>query len=66
MSRVTPAERAALEAVLRRGTTKAAAFDLGKSPRTVSAQLRTVRERLGVTTTIEAVRVVFLDRSDAA
>ncbi len=64
--RITPAERRALEAVLAKGTTKAAAFELGKSPRTVSEQLRTVRERLGVGTTLEAVRVIFVDRVDAA
>ena len=62
MSRVTPAERCALEAVLRHGTVKGAAGALGKSPRTVEQQLARARERLDVTTTIEAVRVLFIDR----
>ena len=62
MTPVTPAEKAALEAVLRHGTAKGAASALGKSPRTVEDQLASVRARLDVTTTIEAVRVVFLDR----
>ena len=61
MSRVTPAERRALEAVLAYGTTKEAAHALGKSPRTVEQQLARVRERLDVGTTLEAVRRVFLD-----
>lgn len=61
MSRVTPAERRALEAVLRHGTVKGAAHSLGKSQRTVSHQLASARERLNVTTTIEAVRIVFVD-----
>lgn len=60
--RTTPAERRALEAVLRHGTVKGAAFALGRSPRTVEQQLRTARERLQVTTTLEAVRVVFVDK----
>lgn len=64
MTRVTPAERRALDAVLRHGTAKAAAFALGKSPRTVEQQLRSVRERLDVTTTIEAVRKVYVDNAD--
>lgn len=64
--RVTPAERRALEAILRHGTAKGAAHALGRSQRTVEQQLATVRERLNVTTTIEAVRIVFVDRGDAA
>jgi DNA-binding NarL/FixJ family response regulator len=66
VSRITPAERRALEAVLRAGTVKGAAFALGRSPRTVEQQLRTVRERLDVQTTIEAVRLVFIDRTEPA
>lgn len=65
MSRVTPAERRALEALLRTGTAKGAAYALGKSQRTVEAQLAAARQRLNVTTTIEAVRLVFIDK-DAA
>lgn len=61
MSRVTPAERRAIEAVLRHGTVKEAATALGKSPRTVEQQLAKARERLAVTTTIEAVRRLYLD-----
>jgi DNA-binding CsgD family transcriptional regulator len=59
---VTAAERQALDAMLRHGTVKEAAAALGKSPNTVSQQLATVRVRLGVTTTIEAVRVVYLEQ----
>lgn len=59
--RITPGERRALEAVLKHGTVKGAANAIGRSPRTLDAQLRSVRARLDVTTTIEAVRVVFLD-----
>lgn len=61
MKRITPAERRALEAVLRHGSQKAAAKALNRSTRTVEAQLASVRVRLGVQTTIEAVRMVFLD-----
>lgn len=60
--KITPAERSALEAVLRNGTVKAAAHALGKSPRTVINQLATARGRLGVQTTIEMVRRVYIDR----
>lgn len=63
MSEVTPAERSALEAVLRHGTTKEAAASLGKSPRTVEQQLASARERLAVTRTIEAIRIVLVERS---
>ncbi len=59
--KVTREERRALEAVLRSGTAKGAALALGKSQRTVEHQLATVRGRLKVSTTIEAVRVVFVD-----
>lgn len=65
MKAVTPAERRALEAVLRHGTVKGAAASLGKSPHTVVRQLASVRERLDVTTTIEAARIVFVDRDIA-
>lgn len=61
MSRVTVAERAAIEAIGRHGTVKAAAFALGKSPRTVEQQLRTARERLGVETTVQVVHRVLGD-----
>ena len=61
MSRVTPAERRALEAVLAYGTVKGAAYATGKSPWTLARQLASVRDRLNVTTTVEAVRVVFID-----
>lgn len=56
----TAAERRALDAVLRHGTVKGAAAALGKSPATIDHQLRNVRARLGVTTTIEAVRVLYI------
>jgi FixJ family two-component response regulator len=61
VSKVTKAERSALEAVLRHGTAKGAAAALGKSQRTVEQQLASVRARLDVSTTIEAVRRVFLE-----
>ena len=61
MNRLSPAERSALEAVLRHGTVKGAAAALGKSPRTVEQQLAHVRERLDVGTTVEAIRSVFID-----
>lgn len=61
MKRLTPAERRALDAVGRHGTVKAAANALGRSPRTVDQQLRSARERLGVTTTVGAVYVYFAD-----
>ena len=55
MSKVTPAERVALEAVARLGSVKAAAYSLGKSPRTLDQQLASARQRLGVDSTIQAV-----------
>ena len=60
--KVTPAEKQALEALLQHGTAKEAAAAIGKSPRTIEKQLETARERLHVTTTIEAVRLVFVER----
>jgi DNA-binding NarL/FixJ family response regulator len=59
-TRVTPAEHRALEAVLRNGTVKGAAGELRLSPRTVEHQLATARSRLDVSTTIEALRAVFV------
>jgi DNA-binding CsgD family transcriptional regulator len=59
---LTRAERQALEAVLRHGTAKAAAHALGKSPRTLSQQLASARDRLDVGTTVEAIRLVFVER----
>lgn len=56
MSRVTPGERKALDAVWENGTAKQAARALGKSTRTVEQQLRSARDKLGVETTIEAIR----------
>lgn len=64
--RTTPAERRALEAVLQHGTVKGAAFATGKSPHTLVRQLASARARLGVTTTIEAARMVFIDRPNEA
>lgn len=54
MTRITPAERAALEAVARAGSVKGAAFALGKSPRTVEQQLAKARERLGAVSSLQA------------
>lgn len=65
MSRVTPEERRALEAVLHGGA-KAAAYRLGKSPRTIEQQLASARQRLGVGSTLEAVRLVFIDEKESA
>lgn len=59
MSRVTREERRALEAWWEHETVKGAAAVLGKSPRTVEQQLRTARERLGVTKTAAAVRLLL-------
>lgn len=64
MKRLTPAERRALEAIGQHGTLKAAAYALGRSPYTVDSQLRSARERLGVTTTVEAVWRVSRDFAD--
>ena len=61
-SRLTPAEQRALDAVSRHGTVKGAAAALGKRPKTVEHQLAAARARLGVTTTIEAYRLIR-DRS---
>ena len=57
-SRITPAERRALDAVARHGTVKAAAFALGKRPKTIEHQLATARRRLGVDTTLQAAVIV--------
>jgi DNA-binding CsgD family transcriptional regulator len=61
---VTPAEREALEAMGRYGTVDVAAAHLGKSRHTVREQLERARERLGVSTTIEAVWRVYVDKRD--
>jgi DNA-binding CsgD family transcriptional regulator len=58
MSRVTPAERRALEAWWRAETVKEAAAALGKSPRTIEQQMATARARLGVTTSKAALRAL--------
>lgn len=54
--KLTPAENAAVDAMQRHGTVKAAAHALGKSPWTVIRQLESARRRLDVGTTIEATR----------
>lgn len=58
---LTRAERQALQAVLEHGTAKGAASALGKSKRTVEHQLESARQRLNVQTTIEVVRIAFVD-----
>ena len=58
---VTKAERAALDAYSRHGSVKGAAYALGKSPRTVKQQLQEARNRLGVESTVQAVRAVLLE-----
>jgi DNA-binding NarL/FixJ family response regulator len=60
--RVTLAERSVLEAVAELGAVKRAAFALGRSPRTVEVQLASAHARLGVTTTIECVYRMFVER----
>jgi DNA-binding NarL/FixJ family response regulator len=61
VTRTTPAERTALEAVFAHGRVKIAAHALGKSPRTIEQQLDSVRRRLDVTTTMEAIRIVLVE-----
>lgn len=61
MSNVTPAERRALEAYARKGSVKDAAASLQKSTHTIERQLESARERLNVTTTVEAITIVFID-----
>lgn len=61
MSRLTPAERRALEAFGQHGSVKSAAHAIGKSPRTVEQQLKSARTRLGVDTTVQAVVWVIRD-----
>jgi DNA-binding NarL/FixJ family response regulator len=62
-TRATPAERRALRAVLEYGSTKGAAYALGRSPRTIEQQLATLKVRLGVASTYEAIRVMYLDEA---
>lgn len=55
---LTPAERAALDAVARYGSVKAAAFHLRKSPYTIDAQIRSAKTKLGAVSTIQAYAMV--------
>jgi DNA-binding CsgD family transcriptional regulator len=55
-SALTPAELRALRAVWEHGSIPRAAHALGRSPRTIQALLANARSRLGVTTTLEAIR----------
>jgi DNA-binding CsgD family transcriptional regulator len=55
-SRLTPSEEAALRAMWDHGTIERAARALGRSPHTVRGHLANARSRLGVSTTIEAIR----------
>lgn len=65
MSKVTAAERAALEAYARHGSVKAAAHALGKSPRTVRQQITAARDRLGADSPVQAAfRVLIPDIRD--
>lgn len=64
MSRVTPAELAALQAFATYGTVKQAAHALGKSPRTVEQQLDSARRRLGVSKSMTAVLRLRLGLGD--
>jgi DNA-binding CsgD family transcriptional regulator len=52
---LTPAERRALEAVGQYGSVKIAAYMLGRSPRTIEAQLANARSKLGADSTLQAV-----------
>lgn len=58
MTRLTPAERRALEAYGRHGSIKGAAYALGRSPRTVDQQLKSARSKLGVAANVQAVLIV--------
>lgn len=66
MSRLTPAERSALEAVWEHNTAKEAAAAMGKSVRTIEQQLQSARTKLDVTTTMAAVREsgAYVDKTD--
>lgn len=61
MSRVTPAERAALKALYENGSPKRAAYALGKSVRTVEQQLASAKARLGVDDNYRAIRLVVVE-----
>lgn len=56
--KLTPAERAALEAVARFGSVKAAAFAMGKSPYTLTVQLASARRKLGAASSWQAHEMV--------
>ena len=63
--KVTKAERSALEAYARHGSAKAAAYALGKSPRTVEKQLGTAQKRTGSSSPVQAAfRVLLPDMRD--
>lgn len=64
MTRLTPAERGALEAIALHETVKAAAHALGKSPRTIEHQLDSARKRLGVSKSMTAVLRLRLEMSE--
>jgi IS30 family transposase len=66
MSRVTPAERRALEAWHKHDGAKGAAQALGRSQYTVVRQLDSARKRLGVPTTHKAWSTVFQEGKDPA
>ena len=51
---LTPAERAALDAVARYGSVKAAAHALGKSEGTLTQQLASARRKLNADSTLQA------------
>lgn len=55
-TKITPAERRALDAVWNHGGVKEAASALGLSVNTVQAQLATARSRLGEPSTLAAIR----------
>lgn len=52
--KLTAAEQAALDALARHGSIKAAAFALGKSPYTLTVQLAAARRKLGAASSLQA------------
>jgi DNA-binding NarL/FixJ family response regulator len=56
---VTPGELRALRAYLEAGSVKAAAHQLGIAESTLKNHMQTIRSKLGVKTTAEAVFVLY-------
>jgi DNA-binding transcriptional LysR family regulator len=58
--KVTPAERAALEAYAKHGGVKQAAHALHKSPRTVGKQIASAQQRVGAVSPVQTVARVLI------